>query len=453
MRDAKLAKDKQGWADSPAGSSRSLSDRHRWLAAALLLAACAPQPPVRTALQGDLASLKREILSAQQEKRLTPRLAVQLAEAVGEREVISAEGNFGAQRVRSLRGCARPLRSVMEKRANGVDDVSAELSLILLEDHALDRVTLLNRYAASASAGFRAVAARAAIRPIDTDLRKRFFADPDERVRRAAFAAAYDARDAGELTPLLEAARVDPDAQSQSLAARAAGSIGGERAVLSLKDLWAQGDDALRIAIVDAWTERASLVSGGARELSAVSDSGGVPAVSAAYALLRAGGAESAPAGAHLRRAILEGTDDEKRLALNVAPLDAANEAAIVLASQKASAELRVVAFARLATLPARHNEAIVQLRNLANARASSDAELRTRDAAVSALAQAGDQSVGATLVKNLSSADLQTRWHAARALTSLGDYGNAATALADEDASLRADVACAILAREAAQH
>jgi len=252
---------------------------------------------------------------------------------------------------------------------------------------------------------------------------------------------------------VLEAARVDPDTQSQSLAVRAAGSIGGERAVLALKDLWAQGDDALRIAIVDAWTERASLVSGGARELSVVSDGGGVPALSAAYALVRAGGAESAPAGAQLRHAMLEGTDDEKRLALNVAPLDSANESAFVEASQKASTELRVAAFARLSTLPARRNDAIVALRNLANAQASSEAELRARDAAVSALAQAGDDSVGATLVKNLGSADLQTRWHAARALTSLGDYGNAATALADEDASLRADVACAILAREAAHH
>ena len=91
MRDANIAKDKAGWADRPGSSSRRPSARGRWLAAALFLAACAPQPPVRTALQGDLASLKRDILSAQQEKRLTPRLAVQLAEAVGEREVSSAQ--------------------------------------------------------------------------------------------------------------------------------------------------------------------------------------------------------------------------------------------------------------------------------------------------------------------------------------------------------------------------
>ncbi len=422
----------------------------RWVGTLLLVASCGPKPPVRTALQGDLASLKRDIQSAQQEKQLDRGLAVKLAQAVGEREVASAEGSFGALRVRTLRGCARPLRSAMEKRANATDDVAAELTLILLESHALERTALVNRYAGAESAGFRAVAARAAVRSIDTDLRKRFFTDPDQRVRRAAFSAAYDAKEPGELEALLEAARVDPDGQGQTLAARAAGAIGGERAVLALKDLWAQGDDALRIAIVDAWTEHASLVAGGARELSVVQDSGGVAGVSAAYALTRVGGAESGTAGAHLRQAIREGTDDEKRLALSVTPLGGENEAAIAEAAQKASPELRVLALARLSTVPERRNESLTALRNLANAPASSEAELRNRDAAVDALAQAGDESVSAALIKNLKSADLQTRWHAARALTSLGDYEDAAPALADDDASVRADVACTILARNA---
>ncbi|MEO8901520.1 MAG: HEAT repeat domain-containing protein [Polyangiaceae bacterium] len=421
-----------------------------WVPALLLAASCGPKPPVRTALQGDLASLKRDIQSAQQTKELSRGVAVKLAQAVAEREMASAQGSSGAQRMRALRGCARPLRSAMEKRASANDDVAAELTLILLESHALERTPLVNRYTGSESGGFRAVAARAAVRPIDTDLRKRFFADPDQRVRRAAFSAAYDAKEPGELEALLEAARVDPDGQAQTLAARAAGAIGGERAVLSLKDLWAKGDDALRIAIVDAWTEPASWVAGGARELSVAEDSGGVAGVSAAYALVRAGGAESGPAGAHLRHAILAGSDDEKRLALNVAPLAGENETAIAEAAQKASAELRVVALSRLSAVPGRRTESLAALHHLANESASSEAELRVRDAAVDALARAGDESVSASLVKNLKSADLQTRWHAAHALTSLGDYGNAATALADDDASLRVDLACTILAREA---
>jgi HEAT repeat protein len=424
----------------------------RWVPALLLVASCGPKPPVRTALQGDLASLKRDIESAQRENRLDRGLALKLAQAVGEREVASAEGKYGASRVRSLRSCALPLRSAMEKRADGSDEVAAELMLILLEGHALEQSALVNRYAGADSAAFRAVAARAAVRGIDTDLRKRFFTDPDQRVRRAAFSAAYEAKEPGELEGLLEAARVDPDGQAQTLAARAAGAIGGERAVLALKDLWAAGDDARRIAIVDAWTERASFVAGGARELSVAADSGGVAGVSAAYALVRAGGAEAGPAGAHLRHAISEGTDDEKRLALSVTPLDHDTDAAIAEVAQKAGPELRVVALARQSALPERRVAALAALRTLANAPASSEAELRTRDAALTALAQAGDESMSALLVKNLKSADRQTRWHAAHALTSLGDYAEAAPALADDDASLRTDVACAILARDSAQ-
>ncbi len=394
--------------------------------------------------------LKRDIASAQQAHELTPSVAVHLAQAVAEREVISAQGTNGALRVRTLRPCAGPLRSVIEQRAEGEDDVSAELSLILLEMHALDRVAQVNRYAGSTSGGFRAVAARAAVRPIDSDVRKRFFADLDERVRRAAFSAAYDAREPSELLPLLDSARLDPDPQGQSLAARAAGAIGGERAVLALKDLWARADDARKIGIVDAWAERASFAAGGARELSVVADGGGVAAVSAALALSRAGGALAAPANAQLRHALLEGTDDEKRLALNVVELDSPNEAALLEASRTASAELRVVALSRLSTLPRRRDAALRALRALANQTANSDAELRARAAATDALAGAGDTSVERALVKDVQSVDLHTRWRAARALTRLGNYADAATALADEDVSLRTDVACAILTREA---
>ena len=127
----------------------------------ILLASCAPQPPVRTALQGSLAELKRDIRSAQQAGKLDRARVVKLARAVGERELTSAQGTNGALRVRSLRSCARPLRSAMERRAEGDDDVAAELTLILVETHAADRTALLNRHARSPSGAWRAVAARA----------------------------------------------------------------------------------------------------------------------------------------------------------------------------------------------------------------------------------------------------------------------------------------------------
>jgi len=419
----------------------------------VLLAACGPKPPARTALSGTLAELKRDIQSAQRAGKLDHDAVVGLAQAVGERELTSAEGSGGAIRVRSLRQCARPLRAAMERRASLGDDVAAELTLILLETQVAAPAPLLNRYARSESGAWRAVAARAADRPIDADMRKAFFVDPDERVRRAAFATALSVHHSGDLEALLDAARVDPDPQTQSLAIRAAGAVGGEHAVLALKDLWARADDTTRIAIVDAWTEQASFVTGGARELALAAESGaGLAAVSASYALARTQGADSVVANARLRRDILGGSDDEKRLALNVAPMNSETEIAIAKASKEASPGLRVVALTRLTGVETRRSDALRALRELANAKASSESELRAQGEALSALANAGDRTVLSTLVKDVHDKELAVRSRAARGLTSLCDYGNAAMALADDDANLRSEVACSVLARETAQ-
>jgi len=419
----------------------------------LFAAACGPKPPARTALIGNLAELKRDIASAQQAGKLDRDAVVQLSQAVGERELTSAEGRGGASRVRSLRSCARPLRGAMERRARAEDEVAAELTLILLEMHALERPALLSRYVRAEQGTWRAVAARAAVRSFDTDVRKAYFVDPDQRVRRAAFASALEAHEPAELEALLEAARVDPDPQAQSAAVRAVGSIGSERAVLALKDLWSRADDTLRIAIVDAWSAPASFETGGARELALAAESGsGLAAVSASYALARSSGAEAVAANARLRRNIADGSDDEKRLALSVAPLNAETEIAIAQAGKEASPELRVVALTRLVGVDARRAEALRGLREIVALKAGSESEQRARAEAISALASAGDTSVHATLLKNVQDKDLSTRARAARGLTNLGDYSNAATALADDDANLRSEIACSVLARETTQ-
>lgn len=422
---------------------------------ALLVVACGTKPPARTALYGNLAELKRDIKSAQQAELLDHDAVTKLARAVAERELSSAEGTSGVIRVRSLLRCAGPLRTAMERRAARTDDdISAEVTLILLEMHAAQKTELLHRYARSERGAWRAVAARAAERPIDTDMRKAFFVDPDERVRRAAFRTALAVHDARELEALLDAARVDPDPHSQSSAIVAAGSVGGERAVLALKDLWAQADDLTRIAIVDAWSQHASFVSGGARELTLAAETDvGLAAVSAAYALSRAGGAEAAFANARLLRYIADGSEDQKRLALNVAPMNPETEATIAKAAKEAGPELGVVALTRLTSVEARRNDAIRALREIANAKASSESELRAQSDALSALAVAGDTSIRPTLVKNLSDPAVEQRSRAARGLTNLGDYRNAATALADDDADLRSEIACSVLAREATRH
>lgn len=415
-----------------------------------LLAACGPKPPVRTALQGSLAQLKQDIENAQRAGTLDRAKVVDLAQAVSERELASALGADGAQRVRNLRSCARPLRSAIARRAEGDDDVAAELTLILLETRAAERGPLLSRYLRSPSGAWRAVAARAAQRPIDSDVRRSFFADPDQRARRAAFESAREAHDPTELEDLLEAARLDPDPQAQSLAVRAVGAIGGERAVLALKDLWARADDPLRMAIVDAWSDHASFTAGGARELAIAAESrGGLAPVSASAALSRAGGGESETANARLRRFLTDGTEDEKRLALGMAPLDAETQAALLQLARGSNPELRIAAWARLRQLPEHHKESLLALRALANAKPGSDTEKRAQAAAIVALADAGDTSVAESVKSGVKDKDLQTRERSARALLALGDYGNAATALADDDANLRTGLSCTILARE----
>ncbi len=112
-----------------------------------------------------LAELKRDIQSAQQAGKLDHDAVVKLARAVAARELTSAEGSSGADRVRSLRSCAQPLRSAIERRARAEDEVAAELTLILLEMQVAEPAPLLNRYARSPGGAWRAVAARAALRP------------------------------------------------------------------------------------------------------------------------------------------------------------------------------------------------------------------------------------------------------------------------------------------------
>jgi HEAT repeat protein len=280
-------------------------------------------------------------------------------------------------------------------------------------------------------------------------LRTGFFVDPDERVRRAAFRAAYTAREDTERAPLLDAARLDPDPEARSLAARAAGAIGGEVAVLSLKDVWSQADDAHRISIVDAWAEPASLSAGGERELSiAVEAHVGLASVSAAYALSRTPGSRAEAGNAWLRRYLVDGSEDEKRLASSVMPLTAANVAALAEAAKTESPELRVIALSRLIHQPAKRASAIVSLRKVVSEKPGSVTEARAHDAALRVLADAGDQSVHATLLADASAKDRATRERAARGLLSLGDYANAAPALADDDVDLRSNLACTLLAR-----
>jgi hypothetical protein len=416
----------------------------RWLTAVagLLALGCSTSGVVQTALYGDLATLKRQIRQTQQAGELDQTTAVELARAVAARELRSSQGEAAVRRIQQVRACAHPLVAILRDRARRLDEAGAEATMLLLETNREPAAPLAERYADATDGAWRAVAARAALAPRQAELRRRFMVDHDERVRRAALRAALAAGDTDDLELLLEASRLDPDPVGRSLAARAAGGIGGARVALALKDYWARADETTRLSIVQGWAMPATFGAGGREALVWVAETqGALPAIAAADALV-SGGEDSAAIGtAVLLRSIREGTREERRLAVRLAPL---HDPEVCKELKRAWAdpdrEVRVMALARLLYDRDAQAAARSELRKLARGRD------RIALQAGAALAAAGDGSVSEQLRRLTREGSSHRRRVAALALLRLGLYSAAATALADDDPSVRTAVACAVL-------
>lgn len=407
----------------------------------LLVPACATIPTVDAALHHDLMTLRRSIAAEQSHGEIDRSRAGKIAQAVAAREVYSGVGPGAAARIRSLRACAPPVIDALEARSSRQDEPAAEATLLLLANGRVEPEPLASRYEDADSGAWRAVAARASLAPERYLKRRRYFVDPDQRVRRAALEAALEAPSPLDKDALAEAARLDPDAQCRSLAARTLGTIGGEAGVRALMDLWEHGDADDRVVLVEALGKRAALAAGGRKELLHIAESEhGIPAIAAAGTLLRVDPESSAQAKALLSRAITGGSADEQSLAITLAPLDAAFVQTLKKAERDADPELRVAVLARLLEVPSERSRAFTALRSEANGQGDS------ADAARDALARAGDRSVGPRFVEALGSKEWQVRQGAGLALVSLGDYSHASLLLADDDANVRVAVACRIL-------
>ena len=237
---------------------------------------------MNAALHHDLPALRSALAEERAAGDLDRDRVVEVAYAVASREVMSASGPAGVRRIRLMRGCSGPVSHVLEARAERSDDGGAEAALVLLAAGKLDEEQAFARHVDASSGAWRAVAARAAQAPETFKQRRAFYVDVDERVRRAAFEAALEAPSELDLEPLLESARLDPDPLNRSLAARAVGAVGGERAVLSLVDRWDRADEDTRLSIVEAWAMPRAYAAGGERELVKVAESGThLPALSA----------------------------------------------------------------------------------------------------------------------------------------------------------------------------
>jgi hypothetical protein len=397
---------------------------------------------VKTAYFGNLADLKRDIAAATRAGKVDRDGVRDLAEAVARREVRSAKGADALDRIRESRGCLRSVEVEVRERAKSSDDAGAAALLALLEAGLLDKEPLVDLHGRASNGAFRAVAARAAISKERADLRRSFFADPDERVRAAALGAARDARDSDDFELLFEAARLDPNGDNRAVATRALGAVGGERAALALKDLWSSADQLRRLAIVDAWSANRVFTSGGADELLHVAESQqSLEGVAAAAALARIGRTGAKEGRGVLVRAVGEGTQETRSTAISFVSLDADGLAALERASKADDPSVRVAALERLLEVPSRKAKVLGTLEELA--KGSDGAARQAREA----LARAGDQRAAPLLEKDLALGPPSYRRQVALGLFQMGRAPSMAVSLADPDPSVRMSVACSVLA------
>jgi HEAT repeat protein len=406
-------------------------------AAGISMACAGPRPEVRTALTGTLPELQQEIARVERAGSLSDERLKDLARAVAEREIAGANGPEGAVQLAVFRPCLPVLETALDERAARGDEVAATATLLLFEAGKRPADDLVTRYREADSPAFRALAARAALSPSYAELRRHYFTDPDEGVRRAAFEAALKAPLPSQVADLVEAARLDPSPANRSRAALAAGRIGSEPAVLGLMDLFASGDEQEQLAVLDAWSQTPSFRRGGERELSRALSRPGLVSVSAAALLLRSRESRAAAIGV-LARAIAEGTDDERRTALTAAPLDEPSiKEALDKAAKSPSPELTPLLLGRLAELPGRGPKARASLEKLAEDKGDYGLE------ASYTLARLGSLRAIARLEQELSHERASRRLRAAVTLATLGKKRHLAPRLADNDPWVRATLAC----------
>ncbi|AUX47076.1 hypothetical protein SOCE26_085880 [Sorangium cellulosum] len=428
------------------------------LAALLSLAAaagCARSASVRAAEAGSYDELRRALTEELRRGSLDSDEARAIARAVAEGEIARAAPPRGVERLGEVRTCARHVEEALAGRAAGSDGVAVAAALILLEAGLTDAEGV-KRYAAESAAAkrpgenaaLRALAARALIAPGDGAARRARMLDGDQEVRVSALRAAIAAADPADRGALLEAARLDPYPLARTLAIRASGALGGEVIALALRDLWVLSDEPRREAIAEAWAAPRVLDAGGRAQLHwAISTQRGAPAIAAARALVRTGGADAGEAVSVLVRAIGSGPGRDRVYAILSAPLeDAAVRAALAETQGDPEDAVAFAAHARYVeaspdtVAPRERAAAIAWMMKLA-AGASTRAVL-----ARGVLARAGVRQAVPLLERDLRSREHPVREAAGIGLVELGELPRAALLLADAEPHVRLAVACAML-------
>lgn len=415
-----------------------------WLVApvAALNLACTSSAAVKAAEKGDYAALQRHLADGMKSGSLDGGEVRAIAEAVARRELSSAQGDDSKTRVRELRACAAQTRDLLEERS-AKEDEGAALAALTLLDERLARPSRWRERARHEAPHWRAVGARSLIETDQGEERRALFADLFTPVRQAAFRAAVDAVDPKDQALLLEAVRLDPDEDVRITAARGVGSLGGEGAVLALKDRWASSSEPVRLSILRAWGARASYTTGGRDQLfwAAEHEQGG-PSLVASLILLRNPGSDADVGRGGFLRAMDGGVAQTRVMAIQLADLgDEAQRTLVEKASEDGEGPVRVAALSRLTERKEHKERALTELGAIA---AGDSTE---RNAARSALVKARDRRVVQLLAEDTRAQEPGVRAWAAGELASMKEFPHAAQPLADAEASVRTRVACAILA------
>jgi hypothetical protein len=428
--------------------------------------ACAGDPALRAASNGDLSTLRAQLDDRARDGKLDADAMRDVSKALLAHDVARYDGATGEQRFGALGGCARSLKDTLDHVASGGGDAAPSAATLLVDADLVDVDAFTDAHRDDANPIWRAVATRGLVGANEAALRATRAKDDDERVRRAAIEAAGDASCACDVPLLLESARHDPRTidrvDAVRMLAKISDKIEGDalRAELvdRLKDLWPGGDEALRGAIARAWASPALAPNGGVTALEAIvggqhGPEEGHEAVEAAAALMQAGGAD----GETKLVAFAEHGDAATRAhalrlldPMRPAHLDVLRAAMQVPKQGPDDAELREVAAESIARLPdaiatklpkpEARGEALATLRALANANDRVGTE------AAIVLADLGVDAVAARLFAELSTKS-PMRPRVAAALVKLGHAADVRALLTDADLDARDATACAILA------
>jgi hypothetical protein len=427
--------------------SRSFG-KHAILAAVVLLSSgCRENPIVRVAHRGTLKELSSSIEGLRRAGPLERRTLEELAFAVAERELASANDEAlhavaTAIPIEQLGSCAHTLGRTLLRRGKESDDPAGAAQFSRVEAGMALSDGEWSRLANSPQGWARAAAALGSKEPARFYFRQQCLSDVDARVRHAALLTCAESPAEEHRDALVQLLRAAPDLASRGLAARALGVLGGDASYRALTDVWPSADTELRLSLVNAFAQERTFRSGGNERLVAAARSEpGIVGIAAAVSLAKGAARERATGVARLTRALNQGSVEELRLAISAADWDEEEQArSLVRLGLHGEPLVKVAALSRWLEKPQYAFAATLSLRPLSEGKATSAIYARH------VLAEHGDRSVMLELRTQQGYSASDVRALAAADLYRLQDFSAVARALADDAPQVRLRTACLVL-------